>query len=94
MMYDVEDEALTQAEESRRLLKEELAFVMGSELGRRFLARVAVQMCGSDVSTFSVDAAYSAYAQGRRDLGNELKQMARDFDLALFLKMEGEFYGR
>lgn len=94
MMYEEEDEALTQAEESRRLLEEELAFIMGSGIGRRFLARIAVQMCGSDVSTFSVDAMYSAYAQGRRDLGEELKRLARDFNLGLYLKMEEELYGK
>lgn len=94
MMYEDEDEAQKQAEESKRLLEEELAFVMGSGVGRRFLARIAVQMCGSDVSTFSVDAAYSAYAQGRRDLGEELKRLVRDFNLDLYLKMESEFYGK
>lgn len=94
MMSDDEDDAVRQAEASRRLLEEELAFVMGSDVGRRFLARVCFQMCGSDVSSFSVDAVFSAYAQGRRDLGDELRRLARDFNLGLFLKMEEEFYGR
>lgn len=96
-MYEIEDDenpAQKELDEARRLLSEELRFVMGSPVGRRFVARVAVQMAGSDASTFSVDAAYSAYAQGRRDLGNELKQMVRDHDLGLFLKMEEEHYGR
>jgi len=93
-MYEDEDEAVKAAEQERKRFREEMAFVMGAELGRRFVARVAVSMCGSDVSTFSPDAAYSAYAQGRRDLGNELKQQARDFDLGLYMKMMEEFYGR
>ena len=96
-MYEVEDDdnpTQKELDRERKLLAEEMQFILSSTVGRRFLARVAVQMAGSDASTFSVDAAYSAYAQGRRDIGSELRQMAIDHDLGLYLKMEEEHYGR
>ena len=96
-MYDIEDDedaAAKELEKQKKLLDEEMRYVLGSEAGRRFYARVSISMAGSDASTFSTDAAYSAYAQGRRDLGNELRQMARDYDIGLYLKMEEEHYGR
>ena len=76
--------------EAKKRRDEELAYVMGHALGRRFIWRLLHQVCAIDASNFSSDAMMLAYAQGRRDIGLDIQSALLDFDKQVFLTMEME----
>lgn len=86
-MDDVMDIELAEAKKRR---DDELAYVMGHALGRRFVWRLLHQVCAIDASNFSSDAMMLAYAQGRRDIGLDIQSALLDFDKQMFLTMETE----
>lgn len=76
--------------EAKKRRDDELAYVMGHALGRRFIWRLLHQVCAIDASNFSSDAMMLAYAQGRRDIGLDIQSALLDFDKQVFLTMETE----
>ncbi len=80
----------TELAEAKKRRDEELAYVMGHALGRRFIWRLLHQVCAIDASNFSSDAMMLAYAQGRRDIGLDIQSALLDFDKQVFLTMEME----
>lgn len=76
--------------EAKKRRDDELAYVMGHALGRRFIWRLLHQVCAIDASNFSSDAMMLAYAQGRRDIGLDIQSALLDFDKQMFLTMETE----
>ena len=76
--------------EAKKRRDDELAYVMGHALGRRFVWRQLHQVCAIDASNFSSDAMMLAYAQGRRDIGLDIQSALLDFDKQMFLTMETE----
>lgn len=76
--------------EAKKRRDDELAYVMGHALGRRFIWRLLHQVCAIDASNFSGDAMMLAYAQGRRDIGLDIQSALLDFDKQVFLTMETE----
>lgn len=76
--------------EARKQRDEELAYVMDTEIGRRFIWRLLHQVCGIYSSNFSADAMLSAYAQGRRDVGLDIQEALLDCEKETFIKMEIE----
>lgn len=84
-----EDLKAEQAEAKKRR-DDELEYVMRHALGRRFIWRLLHQVCAIDASNFSSDVMMLAYAQGRRDIGLDVKSALLDFDGQIFLKMESE----
>lgn len=85
------DEDMTaELTEAKKRRDDELACVMGHALGRRFVWRLLHQVCAIDASSFSADALMQAYAQGRRDIGLDIKSALLDFDKQAYLTMETE----
>ena len=80
----------TELAEAKKRRDDELAYVMGHALGRRFVWRLLHQVCAIDASNFSSDAMMLAYAQGRRDIGLDIQSALLDFDKQVFLTMETE----
>ena len=80
----------TELAEAKKRRDEELAYVMGHALGRRFIWRLLPQVCAIDASNFSSDAMMLSYAQGRRDIGLDIQSALLDFDKQVFLTMEME----
>ena len=80
----------TELAEAKKRRDEELAYVMGHALGRRFIWRLLHQVCAIDASNFSSDAMMLSYAQGRRDIGLDIQSALLDFDKQVFLTMENE----
>ena len=80
----------TELAEAKKRRDEELAYVMGHALGRRFIWRLLHQVCTIDASNFSSDAMMLSYAQGRRDIGLDIQSALLDFDKQVFLTMEME----
>ena len=80
----------TELAEAKKRRDEELAYVMGHALGRRFIWRLLHQVCTIDASNFSSDAMMLSYAQGRRDIGLDIQSALLDFDKQVFLTMENE----
>lgn len=80
----------TELAEAKKRRDEELAYVMGHALGRRFIWRLLHQVCAIDASNFSSDAMMLSYAQGRRDIGLDIQLALLDFDKQVFLTMEME----
>lgn len=80
----------TELAEAKKRRDDELAYVMGHALGRRFIWRMLHQVCAIDASNFSSDAMMLAYAQGRRDIGLDIQAALLDFDKQAFLTMEME----
>ena len=80
----------TELAEAKKRRDDELAYVMGHALGRRFIWRMLHQVCAIDASNFSSDAMMLAYAQGRRDIGLDIQAALLDFDKQAFLTMETE----
>lgn len=80
----------TELAEAKKRRDDELAYVMGHALGRRFVWRLLHQVCAIDASNFSSDAMMLAYAQGRRDIGLDIQSALLDFDKQMFLTMETE----
>lgn len=80
----------TELAEAKKRRDEELAYVMGHALGRRFIWRLLHQVCAIDASNFSSDAMMLSYAQGRRDIGLDIQSALLDFDKQVFLTMEME----
>lgn len=80
----------TELAEAKKRRDDELAYVMGHALGRRFIWRMLHQVCAIDASNFSSDAMMLAYAQGRRDIGLDIQAALLDFDKQAFLMMETE----
>lgn len=80
----------TELAEAKKRRDDELAYVMGHALGRRFIWRLLHQVCAIDASNFSSDAMMLAYAQGRRDIGLDIQSALLDFDKQMFLTMETE----
>lgn len=76
--------------EAKKRRDDELAYVVGHALGRRFVWRLLHQVCAIDASNFSSDAMMLAYAQGRRDIGLDIQSALLDFDKQMFLTMETE----
>ena len=80
----------TELAEAKKRRDDELAYVMGHALGRRFIWRLLHQVCAIDASNFSSDAMMLSYAQGRRDIGLDIQSALLDFDKQVFLTMEDE----
>lgn len=80
----------TELAEAKKRRDDELAYVMGHALGRRFVWRLLHQVCAIDASNFSSDAMMLSYAQGRRDIGLDIQSALLDFDKQVFLTMEDE----
>lgn len=80
----------TELAEAKKRRDDELAYIMGHALGRRFIWRMLHQVCAIDASNFSSDAMMLAYAQGRRDIGLDIQAALLDFDKQAFLTMETE----
>ena len=80
----------TELAEAKKRRDEELAYVMGHALGRRFVWRLLHQVCAIGASNFSSDAMMLSYAQGRRDIGLDIQSALLDFDKQVFLTMENE----
>ena len=80
----------TELAEAKKRRDDELAYIMGHALGRRFIWRMLHQVCAIDASNFSSDAMMLAYAQGRRDIGLDIQAALLDFDKQAFLMMETE----
>ena len=76
--------------EAKKRRDDELGYVMGHALGRRFVWRLLHQVCTIDASNFSSDAMMLAYAQGRRDIGLDIQSALLDFDKQTYLTMETE----
>ena len=70
--------------------EQELAYVLDTEAGRRFLWRLIAGQCGAFSSSFSESGTLQAYAQGRRDIGLELRDAVISFSKEDYLKMEDE----
>ena len=86
----MDDDMDTELAEAKKRRDEELAYVMGHALGRRFIWRLLHQVCAIDASNFSSDAMMFSYAQGRRDIGLDIQSALLDFDKQVFLTMEME----
>lgn len=86
----MDDDMDTELAEAKKRRDEELAYVMGHALGRRFIWRLLHQVCAIDASNFSSDAMMLSYAQGRRDIGLDIQLALLDFDKQVFLTMEME----
>ncbi|MCZ4053235.1 hypothetical protein NAI64_05780 [Oxalobacter sp. OxGP1] len=86
----MDDVMETELAEAKKRRDDELAYVMGHALGRRFIWRMLHQVCAIDASNFSSDAMMLAYAQGRRDIGLDIQAALLDFDKQAFLTMETE----
>lgn len=86
----MDDDMDTELAEAKKRRDEELAYVMGHALGRRFIWRLLHQVCAIDASNFSSDAMMLSYAQGRRDIGLDIQSALLDFDKQMFLTMEME----
>lgn len=86
----MDDDMDTELAEAKKRRDDELAYVMGHALGRRFVWRLLHQVCAIDASNFSSDAMMLAYAQGRRDIGLDIQSALLDFDKQVFLTMETE----
>ena len=86
----MDDVMETELAEAKKRRDDELAYVMGHALGRRFIWRMLHQVCAIDASNFSSDAMMLAYAQGRRDIGLDIQAALLDFDKQAFLMMETE----
>lgn len=86
----MDDGMETELAEAKKRRDDELAYVMGHALGRRFVWRLLHQVCAIDASNFSSDAMMLAYAQGRRDIGLDIQSALLDFDKQMFLTMETE----
>ena len=86
----MDEDMETELAEAKKRRDEELAYVMGHALGRRFIWRLLHQVCTIDASNFSSDAMMLSYAQGRRDIGLDIQSALLDFDKQVFLTMENE----
>lgn len=86
----MDEDMETELAEAEKRRDEELAYVMGHALGRRFIWRLLHQVCAIDASNFSSDAMMLSYAQGRRDIGLDIQSALLDFDKQVFLTMEDE----
>ena len=86
----MDEDMETELAEAKKRRDEELAYVMGHALGRRFIWRLLHQVCAIDASNFSSDAMMLSYAQGRRDIGLDIQSALLDFDKQVFLTMENE----
>ncbi|MCZ4064131.1 hypothetical protein NB636_01195 [Oxalobacter aliiformigenes] len=86
----MDEDMETELAEAKKRRDEELAYVMGHALGRRFIWRLLHQVCAIDASNFSSDAMMLSYAQGRRDIGLDIQSALLDFDKQVFLTMEDE----
>lgn len=86
----MDEDMETELAEAKKRRDDELAYVMGHALGRRFIWRLLHQVCAIDASNFSSDAMMLAYAQGRRDIGLDIQLALLDFDKQVFLTMEIE----
>lgn len=86
----MDEEMQVELAEVKKRRDDELAYVMGHALGRRFVWRLLHQVCAIDASNFSSDAMMLSYAQGRRDIGLDIQSALLDFDKQVFLKMETE----
>lgn len=86
----MDDVMETELAEAKKRRDDELAYIMGHALGRRFIWRMLHQVCAIDASNFSSDAMMLAYAQGRRDIGLDIQAALLDFDKQAFLTMETE----
>lgn len=86
----MDDGMETELAEAKKRRDDELAYVVGHALGRRFVWRLLHQVCAIDASNFSSDAMMLAYAQGRRDIGLDIQSALLDFDKQMFLTMETE----
>lgn len=84
------DDIESKLAEAKKRRDDELAYVMGHALGRRFIWRMLHQVCAIDASNFSSDAMMLAYAQGRRDIGLDIQSALLDYDKQAFLTMETE----
>lgn len=84
------DDVESKLAEAKMKRDDELAYVMGHPLGRRFIWRMLHQVCAIESSNFSSDAMMLAYAQGRRDIGLDIQSALLDFDKQVFLTMETE----
>jgi hypothetical protein len=86
----MDEEMQVELAEVKKRRDDELAYVMGHALGRRFVWRLLHQVCAIDASNFSSDTMMLSYAQGRRDIGLDIQSALLDFDKQVFLKMETE----
>lgn len=67
-----EQAAATKADKDRRTqVVQDLAWVLSSKQGRRFVARV-LEKCGVELPVFNSNGATMTHAEGRRSVGLEL----------------------
>lgn len=86
----MDDELKVYLDEEKRKLDAELEAVLSTELGRRFMYRLIMDVCAMDSSTFSNDDRLTAYAQGKRDIGVQLKNSVIAYSKDVYLTMERE----
>lgn len=86
--FDVDSAFELTEDEMKR--DEELTYLLSKEVGRRFLWRIIDRVCGIHASTFSSDKVIHAYAQGRRDVGVELRNAVLSFSKEKYIQMEVE----
>lgn len=70
------EEAELKRESERQRRRDEIQFLLKSELGRAFLARVIYEHCALEVASFSANANEAAFNEGTRAVGNVLNREA------------------
>lgn len=87
---DIEAAKRTDSDKDRRnQLKTDLAWVLSTRQGRRFVART-LATCGVDLPVFNSNGSTMTHAEGRRSVGIELLQELRAQHRDAWLLMVGE----
>jgi hypothetical protein len=89
MSEDDQDEGAgsTRQKEERAQAKNDLKFILGTPQGQRFIARL-LDRCGVDRPVFNANGSQMNHAEGRRSIGIEINDEARDVSLEWWLKMQ------
>lgn len=79
-------------DDKSRALKQEndLREVLASQAGVRFIARLLGEICFIDASAFNQNNSVMSNIAGRRQIGQTVKELIRDVDFDLWVKVDRE----
>jgi hypothetical protein len=85
-----------QIDDKAKALKDEadLREILATQGGVRFLARLLGELCYLDFTVFHSNSMTMANIAGRRQIGLEIKELIRECDFDLWVKVDREMAGR
>jgi hydroxymethylpyrimidine pyrophosphatase-like HAD family hydrolase len=84
---DQDDNSAQSRQKNERILaRNDLRFVLGTAQGQRFVARI-LERCGVDRPVFNANGSAMNHAEGRRSIGIEINDDAKEASLEAWLAM-------